>query len=768
MPLKLLKTSFNAGELSPLIDGRTDIAKYYSGCSQLVNATATPAGGIIKRGGSIFCAKSKMFIAWATSVAYPVGCVVDCEGVLYYCLTAHTSGDFETDFLADKWELVEEADGNSAKVKLFPFKFSVDDSHILEFGARYMRVYKNNARVFDDTTKTVSAISLPSGSNVVITTSDAHGWTTGATVKFTSVGGTTELNGKEYVIRYKDADEFYLEGTDGDDFTEFTSGGTISKVYEITTPFNTEEVFQIHKTQSADVMYISHENHHPYMLSRYGNANWTLASITFAREPFLSENTTAAYLMGFARTGGTERSGYYFPAGATGTLTASGGHTPFLESHVGSYWLIKHTRPDNTASGTSGTVGPIKVKGDFTVNATDMSGSTIDIQRKEGNGDWQSYYKTDSAIAYSSTETADNVYYQVVITGGTPKVKLTAKNQVNSGVVKITGYTSSTVLSCEVITPVLSDNSTDNAVTTSMWAEGAWSEYRGYPRTLCFYEDRLYFASTTYNPQTIWGSCVGEYLNYETGNTDSDAITLPLIADDISQIQWLAVRQSMIVGTASAEFVLSASNRDDPMTPEDKKSRPASNYGSNDLQPVILNNGLFYFQRQGRKLRVMTFAYEIDSYKSEDSTMLASHILESTPTTVTVQMIPDSILWMTREDGTLCAFTYEPGENIFAAWSRCVTGSALLTPYDYYESCAAIHGTTEDDLWVSVKRTINGETVRYIEYFSPRLIDTIDDAVCVDSAIIADTGYSAKTIIAANDNIRYGDGVYGSGTYGIA
>jgi hypothetical protein len=241
MPIKIIKNSCNSGELTELLSGRTDLTKYYNGCSEIVNGICLPQGGVIKRSGSKFIAKTKEFRPWVTSVAYTAGCVVigtvaTVDGY-YYCNTGHTSGTFATDLAAAKWTLVELRPTDfttiGSKVKLFSFEFSTDDVHTLEFGTRYMRVFKNGARVFDSTTKAVSAIALPSGSRVVITTTTSHDWTTGDTIKFSAVEGTTELNGNEYVITYKDADEFYLDGTDGDDFTAWTSLGTISKVYEI-------------------------------------------------------------------------------------------------------------------------------------------------------------------------------------------------------------------------------------------------------------------------------------------------------------------------------------------------------------------------------------------------------------------------------------------------------------------------------------------------------------------------------------------------------
>ena len=87
------------------------------------------------------------------------------------------------------------------------------------------------------------------------------------------------------------------------------------------------------------------------------------------------------------------------------------------------------------------------------------------------------------------------------------------------------------------------------------------------------------------------------------------------------------------------------------------------------------------------------------------------------------QQEPDSILWCVREDGILAGLTYQRSENV-VAWHRHKLGGtfgsgASATGYGVVESIASISGTlTEDELWVIVKRTINGATKRYVEVFS--------------------------------------------------
>ncbi len=733
MPFKTIKNSYNAGELSEYMAGRTDINKYHNGCSKLINATVLPHGGVVKRSGTEYIAKSPN------------------------------------------------------KCRLIPFEFSVDDALVLEFSNLLLRFYKDGDRVMN-TSVNVDGVTLSGTDPVAVSTDGAHSLSSGDTVRFTGLVGTTELNfngnhSTEYVVTVVDADDITLDGTDSSDFTAWVSDGSLASIVEVTTIYTSAQTFDIHYTQSADVMYLAHPDHPPKKLSRTSDTSWTFASIVFSGGPFLDENTTAASLMGFARTGGTGRAEYLFPAGATGTLTATGGHTPFLgtANDVGTLWLLRHARPDATTNTfakdtnviptlTTFASGAIRTKGDFIMTVEPVAtGKEARLWRKQGEGAWTEYKSFRGAASFSATEDEDDVLYAMTRSDNTINGTLTAQSQIQYGVVKVTAQSSTTVATVIVIDPVLSDNSTDNAVTTSMWAEGAWGLFRGFPRTVTFYEDRLWWASSANNPDTLWGSKSSLYedMSFTDLGLDDEAVNFPFNDNEVSQIQWMVARQIMAVGAANKEYRFSANNIDDPVTPSDRKATPQTSFGSDNIQPVILNNAIFFFQRQGRKLRAMRFDAITENFTADDATLLANTILESAPTTMAVQRVPDSIIWITRTDGVLLSFTFEPDEEV-SGWARHITqnSTGVETPVGFFESVAIIHGSTEDELWVSVRRIIDSSTVRYVERFSTRFFDQIDEAVILDSALIAASASDAQDIILASDTVRCGSGLCNSSLCG--
>ncbi len=526
--------------------------------------------------------------------------------------------------------------------------------------------------------------------------------------------------------------------------------------YSITSPYTSAEAFEIHVTQSADVMYIAHEDHHPKKLSRLDTFDWTLVDVPFTGGPFLVENTTSSSLVGFARTGGTARSEFYFLAGTTGTLTASGtDNQPFNSNMVGALWFVKHTRDNDNKTTTFAkdtnvvptlttfASGAIFIKGDYTITLEPVATSkSARLWRKEGSAPWEEVRSFVGTTSFSATEDEDNVLYAMTRSDNTINGTLTAKEQLNYGIVKITGFTSATVVMVEVIDKVYANNTNDNAVTTFQWAEGAWSDYRGYPRTVVFFEDRLWWASSTNNPDTLWSSRSGLYedMSFSDLGLDDEAITFPINDNEVSQIQWMQARQVMAVGAANKEYRFGNSDPDKAVTPSERKATPQTSEGSHTIQPKILKDSIFFFQSLGKKLGKMKFDAIEENFNVEDSTMLSYRLFDSTPVGMTVQRVPDSIIWTVREDGVSPTLTYEPNEEVLG-WARQIFGNSadVETPTGIVESIVVIHGPSEDEVWASVQWTINSSTVRHVVKFKDRDFGDIEDAFYVDSGVTYDS-----------------------------
>jgi len=283
-------------------------------------------------------------------------------------------------------------------------------------------------------------------------------------------------------------------------------------------------------------------------------------------------------------------------------------------------------------------------------------------------------------------------------------------------------------------TPPANDPITDP---TDRWAEGAWSSYRGFPRSVCIHQERTYWGGNAYRPDEIWASKVADWHNMQLGSLDDSGLDLTCAGGKINRIQWLLSEESLLVGTSGGIQICSGGDKNDPITPK-AKMRAASSVGSAAVQAVLVNGVGLYLQKDGKKLRECGYVYEVDKYETPDATILADHILGDGGVELDYQNSPDSILWSPRADGQLCTYTYEPGQQV-GAWARQITytnaGTTTTRTASVIESVAVIPGDGEDEVWVLVKRVINSSTVRYIERFKPRAFSGIANAFFVDSGV---------------------------------
>lgn len=306
---------------------------------------------------------------------------------------------------------------------------------------------------------------------------------------------------------------------------------------------------------------------------------------------------------------------------------------------------------------------------------------------------------TPSATSGSITLTASASLFQAAHVGALFRLQ----HSTTWGHAVITSYTSPTLVNASVLVNF-------GALTaTAIWREGAWSDVRGYPGSVTFYEDRLIFAGSAYSPTTLWGSASGDYENMTPGTADDDAIDYTIASRQVNVVRWLAPTTKLIVGTFGGEFSVSSTNGA-PLSPTNVSISPQSSYGTNGIQPAQAGNTVLYMQRAGKKMREMTYSWEINGFQSEDVTILSEHITGDGIDDIAYQQEPDSIVWLVRADGVLIGMTYERSHKVVGWHRHSIGGDGIV------ESIAVIPEGAGDVLWMVVRRTINGVSKRYIEF----------------------------------------------------
>jgi hypothetical protein len=314
---------------------------------------------------------------------------------------------------------------------------------------------------------------------------------------------------------------------------------------------------------------------------------------------------------------------------------------------------------------------------------------------------------------------------------------------------EITAITSTTVVTATVIKDMGSSS------TTTDWALGAFSDTTGHPSCVTFYEQRLVFAGTTEQPQTLFFSRSGDYENMHEnrGGTVAadDAMIYTIASNQVNVIQSLKATRTLIILTSGGEFTLNSDSTGTAVSPTNINIKKQSNYGASNIDALSVGNATLFVQRAKRKLRELAYNFDTDGYVAPDMTILAEDVTLSGLDELTYQQEPHSIIWGIRGDGVLVGLTYQRSEQVVAWHQHKLGGSFGATNHGIVESVISISGnsynrTDEDQIWVIVKRTINGTTRRYVEYFTPFQFDSsLTQFQFVDSAL-AYSGSATSTL----------------------
>ncbi|MGB0785832.1 MAG: ubiquitin-activating E1 FCCH domain-containing protein [Alphaproteobacteria bacterium] len=274
------------------------------------------------------------------------------------------------------------------------------------------------------------------------------------------------------------------------------------------------------------------------------------------------------------------------------------------------------------------------------------------------------------------------------------------------------------------------------------------------PGAVTFFNQRLFWGGSNDDPQKIWGSEVANFESMDQGSAGADnSVEFTLVANQVNAIQWLAESTDMLCGTLGGEFTITG-GQDDNITPTNIKAVRQAGFGSNKVAPLNVGNLLLFNQRAGRKVRELVFNFDVDGYLAPDITLLAEHVTESGVVDMAYQQEEDTIVWACTDDGELIGCTYLRDQNV-VAWHRHPVGGDLPV----VESVAVIPSADglRDELWISVKKRINGVTKRFIEWLNPNVF--ADSSLTLDNPITITGATQANPVVvtAASHGFSNGD-----------
>lgn len=302
------------------------------------------------------------------------------------------------------------------------------------------------------------------------------------------------------------------------------------------------------------------------------------------------------------------------------------------------------------------------------------------------------------------------------------------------GAVLITAYTDPKHLTGTVVVTLGGTSATTD------WAEGAWSGYRGFPRTVALYNQRTIFGGNDSQPDTFWSSETANYfmmaatLNATVAADDPQQFTLASAKPN--QIRWMVGGQKLTVGTSTSEWVGTFTESSDGSSTSVQFDEQTT-HGSAPVQARRSGLGIPFVQRGGHMVREIVFDFYYDTYVATDLSLFASHIAtaygrfaNATGTHIiqnAYQDAPGNIIWYIDNVGRLYGIVRDKEQQI-AAWHSHTLGgrmTALLVDgavgEDYSPFVTSICTAPDengqlDRIWMVVNREINGASVYHVEY----------------------------------------------------
>ena len=273
-----------------------------------------------------------------------------------------------------------------------------------------------------------------------------------------------------------------------------------------------------------------------------------------------------------------------------------------------------------------------------------------------------------------------------------------------------------------------------------------FSSTDNYPAAVSYYEQRRVFAGTNNNIQTVWMTRAGTESNmsYSLPSRADDRVNFRIAAREANTIKHIVPLNKLLLLSSSAIWVI-GSNTNQGINPSNVTISPQSYIGASNVQPVIINTTMLYAAARGGHIIECGFSFQNDSFVSGDLSLRAMHLFDDYEIVdIAYSRSPKPIIWAVSSSGLLLGFTYIPEQKI-GAWHKHSTDGT-------YESCTVVAEGSEDILYVVVKRTINGATVRYVERINTRKYTELKDAYFVDCGLSYEgrnSQYAADTTVGS-------------------
>jgi hypothetical protein len=474
-------------------------------------------------------------------------------------------------------------------------------------------------------------------------------------------------------------------------------------VMELPTPWGLSDLRKIRHDQSGDILFLACEGYRQKKIERRATNSWSVVDYLTDDGPFLATQTSDATIT---------------PSAIIGDITLTASRPLFRSSHVGALWELTSSgqlaQSDLSAENTF--TSAIRVTGisndrKFGVTRSGTWTGTVTLQRSfEGPTTGfvdVTTYTANGSVTFDDGLDNSEIWYRIGFktgdyTSGTASLTLTYSAGTTTGVVRVLSYSSETSVTASVL------SSLGGTSAMSEWLEGAWSDRRGWPAAVRFFDGRLYWAAL----DKYWGSVSDDYYSFDIDvEGDSGSIQRNIATGgSVASTRWMLGLQRLIFGTDSSEASARSSSLDEPLTPSNVTIKDASTQGVAPISPVKVDGRGIFVQRSNTRLFEISYNSETYDYDSGDITRLNEDIGGDGFLELFVQRQPETYIWSVRADGQCPILLYNTKEEV-AGFIRFITDGAS----GKVVSGCTLPANGQDAVYLAVERTINGSTVHYIE-----------------------------------------------------
>lgn len=541
--------------------------------------------------------------------------------------------------------------------------------------------------------------------------------------------------------------------------------------------------------QANDVMYLAHKSFAPRKITRSGDINWAIETVEFKDGPYLPQETEGTTLKPSAT--GAVHPDMTSDTLPSGTVAASAGANPFqvFDRNKNTSWNAG-TPTGNLSYDFAGAA--TKVCDAYWITAIAFGdpvaptswefegydGATwVTLDTRQGETGWARgevrFFEFENETAYDAyrinifgAESSADLYIAEMgwhESGDTQTpFNLTASsiNGINDGTgfqttdvgrtirllgsdgrwrwAKIAARTSTTVVTIRLYGHALPDTSP-----ISRWRLGSFSTESGWPGAVTIYDERLMWARTDSQPVSVFGSKQGIFDDYGTSDpeVETDGLSLTMLSTNMNEILWLADDDDLITGSSGQIRSIGPADFTKSFSALNLTQKKGPTNGALYLQPLTIGGVVLYVGAGGQKIRELVLG-EQNRYVAPELSVIGEHMIKSGIVAWAFSENPDPIIYIVNGDGQLIALTYDRDQKVVGFARHDIAGG-------FVEDVAIIPGIEAgyDDVYIVVRRTIDGGTKRYIEVLEKAFdSEDIDDAFFVDCGL----AYSGAAITIVN------------------